>query len=75
MGCQSMASHNTFWFKRINHFRFTLTIFITDLDTFHRTGYLALTRLWLPGGYAYRDLYPAQTVLRYIVRAALYSCP
>ena len=41
----------------------------------HLTGYLALTRLWLPGGYASRDLYPAQTVLRYIVRAALYSGP
>ena len=41
----------------------------------HLTGYLALTRLRLPGGHASRDLYPAQTVLRYIVRAALDSCP
>ena len=31
--------------------------------------------VWLPGGHASRDLYPAQTVLRFIVRAALYSCP
>ena len=41
----------------------------------HPTGYLALTQLRLPGGHASRDLYPAQTVLRYIVRAALDSCP
>ena len=41
----------------------------------HPTGYLALTRLWLPGGHASRDLYPARAVLRFIVRAALDSCP
>jgi len=37
----------------------------------HHTSYLALTRLWLPGGHASHDLYPAQKVLRFIVRAAL----
>jgi len=72
---------STVWFKRDNHFRlFRFTVFIAGSDTFtrylHPTGYLALTRLWLPGEYASHDLYPSQySATRYIVGTALYSCP
>lgn len=63
------------WLKRNNHLRSFMNNDLYHGFTYVRlTDYLALTRLWLSGRYASRDLHPT---LRYwyIVRVALYSDP
>ncbi len=74
----TLPTSSTFWFKRVNPLRLLMmTIFRRRFRYLHHTSYLALTRFW-----GYQEGPPlaikpphSNTVLRYIVRAALDSCP
>ena len=64
----------TFWFKRISHFRLlSITIFNADLHMFTIPTVWHLSGLWLPEGQPLTIDTPHLTVLRYVVRVALYS--
>ena len=75
---KTLPTSSTFWFKRVNPLRLSyITIFRRRFRYLHHTSYLALTRFW-----GYQEGPPlaikpphSDTVLRYIVRAALDSCP
>ncbi len=75
---RTLPTSSTFWFKRLHPLRLSyITIFRRRFRYLHHTSYLALTRFW-----GYQEGPPLaikpphrDTVLRYIVRAALDSCP